>query len=58
VESKNEVRKKIVINTVERKPYWKIEAQSLVDLLDKNVKSELQPTNLLTFEDEDLEIDI
>jgi hypothetical protein len=57
-DSKNEVRKKMVINMVEKKPYWKIEAQSLADLLDKNVQSQLQPTNVFTFEDEDLEIDL
>ncbi|PKM78210.1 MAG: hypothetical protein CVU90_02770 [Firmicutes bacterium HGW-Firmicutes-15] len=50
--SKNEIRKNIVINTIEKEEYWKIEAQSLTDLLDQNVLTELQPTSVVTMEED------
>ncbi len=51
-DSNNEIRKSIVINTVEKEVYWKIEAQSLTDLLDENVRTELQPTSVVTMEED------
>ncbi|MDD3364970.1 MAG: hypothetical protein PHZ03_08325 [Syntrophomonas sp.] len=50
--SKDEIRKNIIINTVEKEVYWKIEAQSLTDLLDENVRTELQSTSIVTMEED------
>lgn len=54
-DSNKEFRKNIAINTVEKEPYWKIDAQSLMQLLDKGVQLELQSTSVITMEEEDLD---
>lgn len=51
-DSKNEIRKNVGISTIEKEVYWKIEAQSLIDLLDKKIRTELQPTSVVTIEED------
>jgi hypothetical protein len=51
-DSKNEICKSIIINTVKKEGCWKIEAQSLNDLLDENVRTELQPISVETMEED------
>jgi len=57
-DSNKEFRKNVLINTVKKEAYWKIDAQSLMQLIDKNVQAEIQPTSVVTMEEEDLEIEM
>ena len=57
-DTNREFRKNISINTTEKMPYWKIDANSIIPLFDKNTWVTLDQISNNTWEEEDLEVDV
>lgn len=57
-DSNREFRKNLIIKTTEQKPYWKIDADSLMSLFDKNTWTALRQISNNAPDDEDLEVDV